>query len=104
MGIQILGALAALAGRVLDFARLGGGLLAPALSGKIARAGGVAMIVLGAWFGVIRHYEKKGEIKLVQRSIEAGEAANVINDKIRNVAARPGAFERLRKSDCRDCR
>lgn len=73
------------------------------LLSPLGRVLGIAAVASAAWFGVIRHYEKKGELKVVQRSIKAGEAANEKNDAVRAAAKKPGAFERLMRDSCRDC-
>lgn len=47
--------------------------------------------------------EKRGEKKVVERSVKAGKKANAKNEDARRRAAEPGAFQRLLKDSCRDC-
>lgn len=69
----------------------------------LARGALIVAICGVSWFGFARHYEKKGEIKIVQRSEKAGEAANETNDKVRSASRKPGSFDRLLKDSCSDC-
>ena len=58
---------------------------------------------LSVFFGCARHYENKGEAKVLRASKEEGAKANATNEQIRSAAERDGAAERVRNKFCRDC-
>lgn len=45
-----------------------------------------------------------GAQKVIARSVEAGKRNNEKVQKVREAARKPGAFDRLQRDACRDCR
>lgn len=45
----------------------------------------------------------KGAALVYEASRQEGQAINARNEKVRAAARKPGAAERLLKTDCRDC-
>ena len=84
-----------------------GGKVMPILLGFFASTVGrwlvIGGMVLSVFFGCARHYENKGEAKVLRASKEEGAKANATNEQIRSAAERDGAAERVRNKFCRDC-
>lgn len=51
-----------------------------------------------------RKIEARGAEKVVAAAKKEGVKANAINSRVRSAARRPGAFDRLLKDACRDCK
>lgn len=72
--------------------------------GRMAVAAFGALVLFSAWLWQHdRRVEARVEQKIITNSVEAGKKANAKATKAHDAAARPGAFDRLLKSSCRDC-
>lgn len=63
-----------------------------------------AILAFGAYKANNAYQQYKGGQAVIAKSKEAGKAANAKATKSHAAAQRPGAAQRLLKSDCRDCR
>lgn len=68
--------------------------------GRIAAAA-LAFLVAWQWNNAVQR--GKGAALVYQDSKQAGSIANAKNETLRQKAKQPGAADRLRQSDCRDC-
>lgn len=63
-----------------------------------------AIVLFGAFKANNAYQQYKGGQAVIAKSKEAGKAANAKAQKSHAAARKPGAADRLRAVDCRDCR
>jgi len=56
-----------------------------------------------AWNANNAYQRHQGATKVIEKSKEAGRAANVKNARVRDLAKQPGSLGRLYADSCRDC-
>lgn len=73
------------------------------LAAQIVASSAIMALVVGSCVVRDRSVEQRGAANVVSAAKTAGARANATNAKIRAHARKPGSFDRLLNSACRDC-